>query len=478
MAHNRLQRVVGIWLRPTVLSIFLIASVACGNRPARPPPTQAPQVTAARPPTAEPPPAPTPDVEQLFPGVSQLCAAAFFSTVREDAAEFPVLAVKGTATQPTGDSTAGISWHLMHLASLQDQTSVLPAEVRTLVCVKETFEQVGCYSESGGVVFDLAACVLAPPANRRHWDVRLVRVQDQQVIAATSLVGGDPPESITLPAGPATVYVPGTGGAAGSEPVEDLVQWIQQSSARAKPTLGSTLAPATPVALTFPGVVVALYCPFDGAASDMSGNHTQVNVDGATLTSDRFGVRDRAYYFDGVNDSILFDASAMPVGSFPRTISAWIKADSFPPPPESFPGLGSRATVIGWGRDDSLQLSEMQIVDNHLVFHNYNDDRVSAGRVELSKWYHLVIIYWQAGTQGRIGLYINGVGEQFDCGLLDTVKGVGRIGAFSDPTVSSALFPNGYDLSYFHGAIDDVAVFAAVLSDEQIMALYHEGGWE
>ena len=237
-------------------------------------------------------------------------------------------------------------------------------------------------------------------------------------------------------------------------------------------TTTPTLTPAPPVALSIPDIV--LFYPFNGDATDMSGNHNNGQVNGAVLTTDRFGTPNRAYYFDGVDDSIAFDTSQMPVGVSPRTISAWIKADSFPPAPENFKALGSRATVIGWGKDDTFQLSEMQIVDHRLTFHNYNLDRMSTSVVELGKWYHLVIVY----TEQNITLYINGAKEEFDSGPLNTMQGRGRVGAFSDPTVKSELFPNGYDLSYFHGVIDDIAVYSRALTDEQIMSLYHEGGWK
>ena len=49
--------------------------------------------------------------------------------------------------------------------------------------------------------------------------------------------------------------------------------------------------------------LVAWY-PFDGNASDMSGNGNHGTVNGATLGVDRHGQSNRAYSFDGVNDFI------------------------------------------------------------------------------------------------------------------------------------------------------------------------------
>ena len=47
--------------------------------------------------------------------------------------------------------------------------------------------------------------------------------------------------------------------------------------------------------------LVAWY-PFDGNASDMSGNGNNGTVYGATLSTDRHGQANKAYSFDGVDD--------------------------------------------------------------------------------------------------------------------------------------------------------------------------------
>ncbi len=55
-------------------------------------------------------------------------------------------------------------------------------------------------------------------------------------------------------------------------------------------------------------------------------------VNGATLTTDRFGNADHAYYFDGVDDFIdLGDDAAFQMGSNDFAISLWIKTDSVVP---------------------------------------------------------------------------------------------------------------------------------------------------
>jgi hypothetical protein len=223
-----------------------------------------------------------------------------------------------------------------------------------------------------------------------------------------------------------------------------------------------------PVVKTIPGLV--LYYPFDGRVKDMSGNNIDGDVHGAVLTTDRFGKQNSAYYFDGIDDSITFNAAKLPTGSSPRTISAWIMAESFPPPAPQLPQIGSRATIIGWGHDDVLQLSNMEIVNNKLTLHVYGQDAMDSKDVGLKEWYHLVIVY----SEQKYTLYINGIAEEYEAPVLNTADLPGRIGAFPDQSLKGLYFPNGYDMSYFHGIIDEVCVFNQALTLEQVMMLYHE----
>ena len=64
--------------------------------------------------------------------------------------------------------------------------------------------------------------------------------------------------------------------------------------------------------------------PFNGNANDESGNNNNGTVNGATLTSDRFGNSNMAYNFDGINDYI----STFRSGYTTFSISLWCKLPS------------------------------------------------------------------------------------------------------------------------------------------------------
>jgi hypothetical protein len=67
--------------------------------------------------------------------------------------------------------------------------------------------------------------------------------------------------------------------------------------------------------------------PFNGNANDESGNGNNGTVNGATLTEDRFGNANSAYYYDGISNNILInDDSTLRPSEI--TMSVWINSSS------------------------------------------------------------------------------------------------------------------------------------------------------
>ena len=74
--------------------------------------------------------------------------------------------------------------------------------------------------------------------------------------------------------------------------------------------------------------LVAWY-PFDGNASDMSGNGNHGTVNGASLSPDRHGVAGKAYSFDGVDDFVqIEDHSSLDFNST-LTFHFWINPNNW-----------------------------------------------------------------------------------------------------------------------------------------------------
>lgn len=65
------------------------------------------------------------------------------------------------------------------------------------------------------------------------------------------------------------------------------------------------------------------YWPFNGNANDESGNGNNGVVNGATLTSDRFGNVGKAYSFDGLSNFIEVANNSSLQNTQAFSISAW-----------------------------------------------------------------------------------------------------------------------------------------------------------
>lgn len=74
-----------------------------------------------------------------------------------------------------------------------------------------------------------------------------------------------------------------------------------------------------------------LASPFSGNANDETslGNHAIVS--GATLTADRYGTANSAYYFDGIDDEISYPVTTDHHISLPISISIWMKTEIVSP---------------------------------------------------------------------------------------------------------------------------------------------------
>jgi len=91
---------------------------------------------------------------------------------------------------------------------------------------------------------------------------------------------------------------------------------------------GAQLLPGSaPVSLSN-GLVA--YYPFNGNANDESGNGNHGTVNGATLTTDRFGNFSNAYSFNGTSNWIESNVKNLPTGNNYRSISFWAKQTAIP----------------------------------------------------------------------------------------------------------------------------------------------------
>lgn len=199
---------------------------------------------------------------------------------------------------------------------------------------------------------------------------------------------------------------------------------------------------------------------FSGNADDISGNNNDATVFGATLTEDRNGRPESAYYFDGIDDYIEFPASDETQPESELTFTAWFKSDDLPEDNWGTivknTGQGYEATlnkIKTGGISSSLDLQSGNSLDVNSRSNNYTDN----------EWHSLAITY--NGNSGIYRLFIDGNLNDERLGNMDTIS----YQANTPFTIGRNGISNNH---YFKGAIDDVRIFHCALNVDELSFLF------
>ena len=200
------------------------------------------------------------------------------------------------------------------------------------------------------------------------------------------------------------------------------------------------------------------YYPFNGNAVDALGAGNSGAVVGATLTANRFGQGNAAYYFNGTNNYITFGKNE---SVYPNTIltwSAWFRQTGYSDNP-----------IIVW--DDDSQLGGERYLalgatgDTNTLLFTADDPTVGSGafaasNLPIGTGWNQVVFTADAGSQN---LYFNG------SLVASTNVPLADHGGRSYLSVGS-----GQDgsVGYFNGSIDDVRIFNRALSAAEVASLY------
>jgi len=203
--------------------------------------------------------------------------------------------------------------------------------------------------------------------------------------------------------------------------------------------------------------------PFNGNANDESGNGNIGIVNGATLTSDRFGSSDGAYMFDGNSQYISCPAFSSVNPSF-ITVSIWFNASSLGPSEnyiinkslDQNPGSVNRNWGIRINGTTGLIAFEIRV--NNLYY--YFTSNTTINPIE---WNHLVFSF--------DGTYAN----TYNNGVIAISESITGTMSASNYPLSIGYFPNqsippyGY---FWNGSIDDIAIWNRALTPQEISDLY------
>lgn len=201
------------------------------------------------------------------------------------------------------------------------------------------------------------------------------------------------------------------------------------------------------------------YYPFDGNANDASSNLNHGTVNGATLTTDRFGNQNSAYSFNGTNQYIQCpNQSYLNFNSGDFSLSTWV----------NFANNSTNRFVLG--------KSDGQFNQNKwIIYHGYSPAQyafhinTSSGNSSFSgsanwqfdsnSWHHLVIV-----KSGNIY-------ETY----LDGLKITEAAGTSSVPNTSTPLTIGMVEsIGWMHGKIDDIRIYNRAISRDEVSILYKE----
>ncbi|MBK6396682.1 MAG: LamG domain-containing protein [Bacteroidetes bacterium] len=200
--------------------------------------------------------------------------------------------------------------------------------------------------------------------------------------------------------------------------------------------------------------LVAWY-PFCGNANDETGNGFDGTVNGAALTTDRFGNNSSSYQFNGSTDYINIQNSILSQNNSTFSISAWFLSDT------------TDGAIISDRFDMTNQFKYYIGLSNTGLLTSGNFSSTSCNSplqstVTLHQWNNITITKDSSSLVHRMflnGILVNSDSNYCYYSSLSSTQ-IGRWGGNND--------------SYFTGKIDDIRIYNRVLDSIEIAALYNE----
>ena len=206
------------------------------------------------------------------------------------------------------------------------------------------------------------------------------------------------------------------------------------------------------------------YYPFNGTASDESGNGNNLALNAEVhLATDRLGASNGAIQFGNSTTTIRSFKNVGIVGNASRTMSFWVKHAGITPWPQSAAvqwGNGSANGALSTlGANNIRVQAPFTYESGHVFFGGFNADCVSGAQsnVGLNEWHHYAFTY--GGNLTTSSLYVDGVSVAY------THSGVATLN-----TADTTLLVGGGSTN---GCMDDIRIYNRTLSAAEIKALYN-----
>jgi hypothetical protein len=217
--------------------------------------------------------------------------------------------------------------------------------------------------------------------------------------------------------------------------------------------------------------------PFNGNANDESGNGNNGTVNGATLTSDRFGNSNKAYSFDGLNDFISTNYSGV-LGTNNRSVSFWARHNNSFDPNQC--ASCSRKPVISYGSNvqGPSQIGKGFYCEFNigLTGISFDGNETAAAYSTPSpvndlNWHHYVYVFNNVTNSSSVKIYQDAIlltqlsYTYLPSSILNTLLGANM--DFGRRTY------NQQGPSFYNGDLDDIGFWSRALTQQEISDLFN-----
>ena len=213
------------------------------------------------------------------------------------------------------------------------------------------------------------------------------------------------------------------------------------------------------------------YYPFLGNLEDQSGkNHNTGSINGdPSLTQNRFGTNNAAYYLDGTDDYLYFGNSIY--ADLPDTDSDGYYEDDYTISIWAKSSMVDNEIFIAFGEGDGLYTGMISVIGSTISFNSSNwgfPSTSTSGKKSDNNWHQYTFVY---GAGSFRKLFIDGIlvrqandsQHRFRFKNYGLSVGIGRF----DPAGN----PEGLATTYT-GSVDDVRIWNVALTNTEVSNLY------
>ena len=232
--------------------------------------------------------------------------------------------------------------------------------------------------------------------------------------------------------------------------------------------LGTLLSAKAQVPNYVPSSGLVGWWPFSGNANDQSGKGHNGTVNGASLTTDRFGASNSSYDFNGttnyisINDNQTFKFSS-------HSISFWYFRVNNPLAQGNPCANSGNELLISKGRDidtNTFFISHTNSGGLSQVYKLMTGSRVIRDKIILGSWTNVISTFDSVSQTSKS--YVNGILDSTISNIRWSSKGNNSPLTFGVHSVQSSGCTY-----YYKGKLDDIGIWNRALTQQEITNLYN-----